>query len=82
MLLLKDCRTCGTGSGRASLHARTSDSTARDAARPGGVGSAGMALGPGDPLPSVPLTAADGTTADLAGFRGEACVLIFLRHLG
>jgi hypothetical protein len=36
----------------------------------------------GDLLPSVPLQGPGGREIDLAGFRGEACVLIFLRHLG
>ncbi len=41
-----------------------------------------MPLGPGDPLPDLPLLAAGGERASLADFRGEASVLIFLRHLG
>jgi len=39
-------------------------------------------LDAGDPLPDLPLLAADGERASLADFRGEASVLIFLRHLG
>ena len=39
-------------------------------------------LDAGDPLPELPLLTADGDRASLAGFRGEASVLIFLRHLG
>ncbi len=42
-----------------------------------------MALDPGDPLPES-LTVLDGEGGEhsLAEFRGEATVLIFLRHLG
>ena len=40
-----------------------------------------MPLKIGDPLPSLTLLAADGSTTDLTAFRGEDCVLIFLRHL-
>ncbi len=36
----------------------------------------------GDPLPDLPLLAADGERVSLADFRGDAWVLIFLRHLG
>jgi hypothetical protein len=42
---------------------------------------AGMALGPGDPLPDVPLVAPSGDTVALRGFAGEHALLIFLRHL-
>jgi peroxiredoxin len=40
-----------------------------------------MALGPGDPLPDVPLATAEGEEVSLASLRGEDTVLIFLRHL-
>jgi len=39
-------------------------------------------LGPGDPIPDLPLLAPDGSTASLRDFAGEATALIFLRHLG
>jgi len=39
-------------------------------------------LDAGDPLPDLGLLAADGKRASLCDFRGEASVLIFLRHLG
>ncbi len=41
-----------------------------------------MPLAAGDPLPDLPLLTAEGEHASLADFRGEASVLIFLRHLG
>lgn len=41
-----------------------------------------MTLAVGDLVPDLPLTRANGSQASLAGFRGEAAVLIFLRHLG
>ncbi len=41
-----------------------------------------MPLDAGDPLPDLALLTADGERASLADFRGEASVLIFLRHLG
>jgi hypothetical protein len=40
-------------------------------------------LDAGDPLPDLPLSSAAGERVSLAAaFRGEAAVLIFLRHLG
>jgi len=39
-------------------------------------------LDAGDPLPDVPLLGPDGERVSLASFRGEATVLVFLRHLG
>jgi hypothetical protein len=39
-------------------------------------------LGAGDLLPELPLEGPFGQRVSLAGFRGEACVLVFLRHLG
>jgi len=39
-------------------------------------------LGPGDLLPDLPLVTPSGETTSLHAFRGEAVVLIFLRHLG
>ena len=36
----------------------------------------------GDPLPDVAVAVPSGARVSLAGFRGEASVLIFLRHLG
>ncbi len=36
----------------------------------------------GDSLPDLPLLATDGTPASLSAYRGEAMVLVFLRHLG
>lgn len=42
-----------------------------------------MPLGPGDRLPDVPVVRADGHTVSLRDdLRGEAVLLIFLRHLG
>lgn len=41
-----------------------------------------MTIAPGDGLPDVTLTASDGRSVDLASLRGEATLLIFLRHLG
>lgn len=41
-----------------------------------------MSLRPGDMAPPLPLVRSDGTEASLTDFRGEAVVLIFLRHLG
>ncbi len=41
-----------------------------------------MSLRPGDMAPALPLVSSDGTEASLTDFRGEAVVLIFLRHLG
>jgi len=40
-----------------------------------------MSLRVGDPLPDVALLRADGTRGSLADLRGEASLLIFLRHL-
>ena len=40
-----------------------------------------MTVAPGDPLPDVPLLRADGSRASLADLRGEATLIIFLRHL-
>ncbi|MEA2299001.1 MAG: hypothetical protein QOF77_1937 [Solirubrobacteraceae bacterium] len=39
-------------------------------------------VGVGDPVPLTPLIDARGQTTTLAAFRGEAVLLIFLRHLG
>ncbi len=37
----------------------------------------------GDPLPGgIGLLAADGSPVSLGAFRGEATLLVFLRHLG
>ncbi len=36
----------------------------------------------GDPAPLTPLVDAAGRTTSLAALRGEATLLIFLRHLG
>lgn len=40
-----------------------------------------MALGPGDPLPDLPLLTPAGEQVSLAALRGEATLLVFLRHL-
>jgi len=39
-------------------------------------------MGPGDRAPEVPLLDASGGETSLAAFRGEAVVLVYLRHLG
>jgi peroxiredoxin len=36
----------------------------------------------GDPLPAIALAGPSGERVSLTTFRGEACVLVFLRHLG
>jgi peroxiredoxin len=36
----------------------------------------------GDELPDLPLLATDGSPMRLSAYRGEAMVLVFLRHLG
>jgi peroxiredoxin len=36
----------------------------------------------GERAPELPLVHSDGTGATLGDFRGEAVVLVFLRHLG
>lgn len=41
-----------------------------------------MTVDHGDAVPSIVLTATDGRSVDLAALRGEATLLIFLRHLG
>ena len=42
-----------------------------------------MPLGPGDLLPDASLVRPDGGTASLRDdLRGEASLLVFLRHLG
>jgi len=40
-----------------------------------------VSLGPGDPLPDVPLVRAGGGQASLADLRGAATLIVFLRHL-
>jgi peroxiredoxin len=47
-----------------------------------GGGSLGGVLAPGDPLPDVALVTPAGAAVSSARFRGEATVLVFLRHLG
>jgi len=39
-------------------------------------------LGPGDPLPATELVTPAGGRATLVAYRGEAVLLVFLRHLG
>lgn len=41
-----------------------------------------MTLQVGHTAPRLPLVSSDGTSASLGDFRGEAVVLVFLRHLG
>jgi peroxiredoxin len=41
-----------------------------------------VALGPGDPAPDLPLLTSSGKRTTLAALRGEAVLLVFLRHLG
>ena len=41
-----------------------------------------MTLAVGDHVPDLPLLTSAGRAASLVSFRGEATVLIFLRHLG
>lgn len=36
----------------------------------------------GDRCPNLAFAATDGRTVQLAEFRGEAMVLVFMRHLG
>jgi hypothetical protein len=38
-------------------------------------------LGPGDPLPDLPLVGPGGEQVSLARVGGEGALLIFLRHL-
>ena len=40
-----------------------------------------MTTTPGDPLPDVALADTDGRTVRLVDLRGEATLLVFLRHL-
>lgn len=40
-----------------------------------------MTTGPGDFLPALTLTATDGRAVSLADLRGQATLIIFLRHL-
>jgi len=41
-----------------------------------------MALGPGDALPAGELLTPAGGAVTLETYRGEAVLLVFLRHLG
>lgn len=41
-----------------------------------------MTIRPGDPLPELTLSAADGRAFGLASLRGETTLIVFLRHLG
>ena len=41
-----------------------------------------MTVQSGDPLPALALTATDGRSVNLADLRGQATLIVFLRHLG
>jgi len=41
-----------------------------------------VGIRPGDRAPQAPLLDASGRETSLAAFRGEAVVLVYLRHLG
>lgn len=40
-----------------------------------------VATGTGDPLPDLVLVATDGSSVNLRDLRGEATLIVFLRHL-